>query len=476
MEPQMIKSVAVIGAGPSGVISLDALVQEGVFENIRVFERRSEAGGCWVYDESPPEPLPKDIYSLATRTADIASREDIPPLETLPIYAPKSKRQRFIDTATYSYLESNVEYETMEFTQEPFPNELSEISIAKYGESTPFRHNAKIKNWIQNIYKNKREDDFIEFNTSVDLVEKNQSTGKWDIILRKFGKKLDYIWKESFDAVVVATGRYDVPFVPYVEGLQEFYDTPGKTVIHTKAYRTREQFRNKKVVIVGGSVSAQDTAQDIVDVAKGPVISSIRKTAVPHPYFGLYAFDHPNIERHSNLIKLEKSVAFFDDGTSIKDVDAIVFGTGFSISYPFLPNLDKTHYRIKGIFQHIFKIDDPTLTFVGNVSAGLTFKVFEWQAVCAARFLAGRTKLPSIEEQCVWEQKRLKENGDTPQYSTLFPNFKEYFETVRILAGNDGPGRKLPEFDGNWEKAFWRGHQRRINYWVKNNYRGKTKL
>lgn len=42
-----IKRVAVIGAGPSGAITIDALAQEKAFDIIRVFERRERAGGCW---------------------------------------------------------------------------------------------------------------------------------------------------------------------------------------------------------------------------------------------------------------------------------------------------------------------------------------------------------------------------------------------------------------------------------------------
>lgn len=41
------KSVAVIGAGPSGAIAVDALIQEKTFDVIRVFERQEKAGGCW---------------------------------------------------------------------------------------------------------------------------------------------------------------------------------------------------------------------------------------------------------------------------------------------------------------------------------------------------------------------------------------------------------------------------------------------
>jgi cation diffusion facilitator CzcD-associated flavoprotein CzcO len=41
------KRVAVIGLGPAGAITVDALVKEECFDVIRVFERREGAGGCW---------------------------------------------------------------------------------------------------------------------------------------------------------------------------------------------------------------------------------------------------------------------------------------------------------------------------------------------------------------------------------------------------------------------------------------------
>jgi cation diffusion facilitator CzcD-associated flavoprotein CzcO len=42
-----IKRVAVIGAGPSGAITVDALAREEVFDQIRVFDRQEGPGGCW---------------------------------------------------------------------------------------------------------------------------------------------------------------------------------------------------------------------------------------------------------------------------------------------------------------------------------------------------------------------------------------------------------------------------------------------
>lgn len=43
----LIRSVAIVGAGPAGAITIDALSQEKAFDRIKVFERRESAGGCW---------------------------------------------------------------------------------------------------------------------------------------------------------------------------------------------------------------------------------------------------------------------------------------------------------------------------------------------------------------------------------------------------------------------------------------------
>ena len=89
----------------------------------------------------------------------------------------------------------------------------------------------------------------------------------------------------------------------------------------------------------------------------------------------------------------------FVDDTSVEQVDHIILGTGFHYSYPFLENVCLNDNRVNGLYLHVFNIEDPTLAFVGAIGAGLTFKAYEWQAVLASRFFAGRSKLPSREEK-----------------------------------------------------------------------------
>ena len=50
------------------------------------------------------------------------------------------------------------------------------------------------------------------------------------------------------------------------------------------------------------------------------------------------------------------------------DVDIVLFATGYDFSFPFLDNVSITRRRIKGLYQHVFNADDPTLSFIGMVS------------------------------------------------------------------------------------------------------------
>lgn len=461
----MVKSVAIIGGGPAGLITLDALLLENTFDVVRLFERRSEAGGCWVFDPAPPEKI-HDVKKLHRRQA--FEHDELP--EKVPAFVPKSLKQRFMDTATYSYLETNVEATVMEFSKEPFPPGGTDRSIAKYGKDTPFRHNTVVKGWLQDLYKKKGYHDHVVLDTSVELVDKID--GGYDVTLRKFGFRKDYVWKEHFDAVVVATGHYDVPYVPDIPGLQEFIDNPKNIAIHSKAYRSREFFRGKKTVVVGASVSAMDAVQDILAVAQTPVYSSQRKNTKGHLYFGDVAFKHPAVEVRAEIVRIdnETNTLHFNDDTSLSGVEAIIFGTGFSYAYPFLKDIDLTGNRVNNVYQHIFTIGEPTLAFVGAIQAGLTFKAFEWQAVAAARVLAGNAELPSIDEQKEWQRKKFERVGKG-EYTAIYPYFEEYFELLRKLAGEKGPGRRLPPWNPVWEEHFWRGHQRRMNFWVENNHR-----
>lgn len=449
-------SVAIIGAGPSGLIALDAVVRENKFDKVKVFERNTEAGGTWLYYDTPAADL-GNLERLSTKNAVAFDPSEVP--ESLPAHAPK-RGHRFEDTLMYLYLETNVDSTSMEFSEEPMPVTVTENLAARFGPDSPFRHRSEVKKWVQSLHKRKGYEKHVEFNCSVELAEKTPQ-GKWKLLVREIGKENDYYREpEEFDYLLVASGQYYVPYIPQISGLQEFQDRTN-SVYHTKQFRSREPFRGKTVVVVGGSISAVDAIHDTINVAK-KVISS-RRSEEPNSLYGPVPFEHPLLDKRSQIERIDAptQTVYFTDG-SHAIVDCIIFATGYTLSYPFLPDLKIDNNRVVNLYQLVSYIPDPTLAFVGNLAGGLTFKVFEWQAVLAARIFAGRSKVPSQDEQYQWEQDRIAQKGNSYKYSHLFPDFEEYFEGIRAVATNDGPGRKLPPFDQRWHDLFVDGFRRRV--------------
>ncbi|KAJ5594205.1 uncharacterized protein N7459_000413 [Penicillium hispanicum] len=466
-----IKSVAVIGAGPSGAIAVDALVQEKTFDVIRVFERQERAGGCWVSRDDAPPPL-RDFDRLAARTADAPL--DIP--EKLPCWTPAGCQDRFTDSPVYPGLETNVDAGVMSYSQEPIPAIRSQWSIDRHGPDTPFRHHAVIRQYIEDLFTKKGHHGLVQYHTTVERAVKPPGSQKWELTLRRRerhgGIPSDYWWTEQFDAVVVASGHYAVPYIPAIPGLKEFAARHPGSVAHTKHYRGPEKYRGKKVVTVGASVSAADTAVSLVGTAQAPIHAVVRGRY--NAYFGDEAFRHPKILRRAPIahITADSRTVHFEDGSSETDVDHLILGTGFTWTLPFLPQVPTRNNRVPDLYQHVFYRHDPSLVFVGALGAGLTFKVFEWQAVAAARVLAGRASLPPVAEQERWETARIAQKGDGPAFSVINPDFQTYFEDLRLLAGEPGentPGRRLPPFDQTWVADFNAGHERRKKMWRRAN-------
>jgi hypothetical protein len=229
-------------------------------------------------------------------------------------------------------------------------------------------------------------------------------------------------------------------------------------------------------VVVGASVSAADIAYDLTDTAASPVYAVVNGHTA-NVYFGDEAFNHPRISRQPSIARIEGRTVHFNDGHVVKDVDSIIFGTGFSWTLPFLPGVQVRNNRVPELYLHVVYQRDPTLLFVGAVGAGLTFKIFEWQAVLAARLLAGRATLPPLAEQQKWEADRIAKRGDGPKFTLVYPDFEDYFETVRALAGlgENGLGRQLPPFQREWFKAFLDGHEKRKFMWKRLNQKAREK-
>lgn len=196
-----------------------------------------------IEDANPPPHL-TNLNALSSRTAD----PPLPTPENLPAKTPASPQPRFAESSIYPYLETNVDDVAMSFTgggPESIPPERSAWSVQMHGPATPFRHWRVLRDYVAALWRRGGYGDLVSYCTTVERAEK--VGGEWVVTLRRAGGEggLDSWWTETFDAVVVASGHFSVPWIPAVEGLQGLEEARPGSVLHSKMFRGREDYRGK---------------------------------------------------------------------------------------------------------------------------------------------------------------------------------------------------------------------------------------
>lgn len=200
---------------------------------------------CWRRVYTPH--LPARIPSLPNLLAGAAD-SGVPIPGQLPATTPlsaavNSHQLRFSDTAIHEHLHSNITPELMSYTNEPFPDTLSERALAEYGTGAPFRHHDLIRDWIERIFQRGGYTRFLELNTTVERAEKNGE--EWILTLRRETPTSNSWWQETFDALAVATGHYNVPWLPNIPGLLGYDRRWPERVVHSKHFRDAAKFAGK---------------------------------------------------------------------------------------------------------------------------------------------------------------------------------------------------------------------------------------
>ncbi|KAG5657756.1 hypothetical protein KAF25_007789 [Fusarium avenaceum] len=400
MRDREIKSVAIIGAGAAGAIAAAALKAEKYFDQIRVFERRETPGGTWIYDADPQIP-PIQPGGLP---ADIDKPLAVP--ENVPAIVPPNEQERYAHTPVYYNLTTNVPDIAMSFSDSSF----------SYG---PFVPHYVPRQYIENYFSTHKTDEYLSLGTTVEDLTQLPAASKnglktWKLTLRKYDRlrHVDVWWQEEFDAVILANGHYSVPWVPPVQGLEAYMEKfPGR-VVHSKFYRSPWIYANKKILVIGNSASGHDIAVDLLQAVQLPLHQSRRSR-------GRLDGDGPppGIEWETIIkeYRLDGTIAF-EDGSELKDIDHIIYCTGYLPSYPFWNSkvngralFDYNKKKLINNYWHTFFYDIPNLAIIGMPRV-LTFRSFEYQAIAIARLFSGRNNipLPPIEEQQKWERTREK--------------------------------------------------------------------
>jgi cation diffusion facilitator CzcD-associated flavoprotein CzcO len=191
---------------------------------------------CRLYDPKP------DVFPAPVSKRPTANQ----PPSQIPTFAPPIGEDPGARTGIYDTLDSNVGAEVMAFTHTPFPKQNSADSVRRYGAHNPTRPYQVIERYIEDGFKDYRH--LLSLNTTVEKVEKVDQ--EWILTLRKSdepyaAQKQDYWWQEKFNAVVVATGHYTVPYIPAIWGIDEAVKALPHKFEHSKSFRSPDDYVGK---------------------------------------------------------------------------------------------------------------------------------------------------------------------------------------------------------------------------------------
>ena len=395
------KAVAVIGAGPAGLVSARYLKKHGFLPV--VFEASAEIGGQW----NVASPSSAVWPGMRTNTSRVLTAfSDLDHAAGTNVYPSQTDMQAYLE---------------------------------RYAELADLDGHA------------------IRLSTLVERVERAPGGG-WTVRAR-YG---DSVSVEIYRRVVIATGYCRTPEAPAIVGLESFAGSAG--VIHSSRYKGPESYRGRSVLVAGCSISALEIASELaasgatVSVAmrrqryvlqkllagvptdhvaftrfaahagmmlppeavaagmKQMVLStcgSPEQFGAPKPDDNIFAAGLTQSQNYLALVAegrigprpwieaIDGRTVRFADGSS-DSLDGIILGTGYSLSLPFISDeiAAKLGHDGQGLDLHDHTIhpDLDGLGFVGLYSLiGPYFPVLELQARWLAYLWAGLSPAPPVE-------------------------------------------------------------------------------
>ena len=413
--------IAIIGAGPSGITAAKNLLDQGL-THFTVFEKNTQLGGNWVYDE-------QNQHSSVYETTHLISSKFLSSYEDFGM-------------------------------PDGAPDYLSHRETLAYFNQYAIHFDVER---------------FIKYNTLVLEVTRVNET-KWLVIY----KCQDEIHEETFDYLLVANGHHSDPVMPIYPG--KF----NGTLLHSHDYKNAPPFKNKRVLVVGGGNSACDVAVEISRVAQKTSISMrsgqhifpkfilgkptdiafskiawmptwckqffvgimIRflqgrydkyqlkkpdtKPLAVHPTVNselLYFIRHGKIHPREGIDHFEGDSIYFVDGSEDK-FDVVVFATGYKITFPFFSKslIDYTALTEISLYRKMMHPTLDNLYFIGLFQPqGCIWPLADYQAKIAARIIAGTLKRPqNLEKKIKNELKQSRKSYKQSPRHALEVDYKTF--------------------------------------------------
>jgi cation diffusion facilitator CzcD-associated flavoprotein CzcO len=306
-----------------------------------------------------------------------------------------------------------------------------------------FPHHAQILDYFRAYVDHFGLRDTITFNTAVETATRD-AQGLWHVTLSTGQTRI-------YDALVVANGHHWDPRLPVYPGRFDGYQ------VHSHGYRDPFEpfdFRGKRVLVVGGGNSAMDIASELsqrpiadsllislrrgvwvlpkyingqpsdkavlpgwmpTSIGRALARASIKRVVGRMEDFGLPKPDHEPLDAHPSVSgefmtrvgcgdiavrpgidRLDGDGVIFADGRRDR-IDAIVWATGYNVSFPFLtaPDLQPQDNRLD-LFKRMVRPGYDNLFFMGLAQPLPTLVNFaEQQSKLVGAYLAGQYHLPA---------------------------------------------------------------------------------
>ncbi|XP_069497357.1 flavin-containing monooxygenase 3-like [Ambystoma mexicanum] len=440
----MVKTVAVIGAGISGLAALKSCLEVDL--DAVCFEGSNDLGGLWNFTEEAIEgraSIYRSVFTNACR--EMMCYPDLPIPEDYPNY---------------------------------LHNTLFLKYLRLYAEHFKLLRHIKFKTMVLSVRKRP------DFSVS----------GQWDVVTENDGKQESHI----FDAVMVCTGHHVYPHIPHFAGIEKF---KGKH-FHNRYYKSPDGFQGKNVLVVGLGNTGADIATELSLTAEQVYLSTrsgswvmgrvwddgypwdmmyltryetFLKYLLPrsisdwlyermmnqrfnHEKFGLIPKNKSlrkepvfndnlatcitcgTVVVKPNVKEFTETSAIFEDGTVQKNIDFVIFATGYTYAYPLLDESDvRDSNNQVALYKDIFppNLARPTMAIIGLVmSLGGIPATSDVQSRWAARVLKGSCKLPPRSDMVAdIEEKAGKKKAWFGLSDTLQTDYVRYMDDVSSFYG-----------------------------------------
>ena len=438
--------VAVIGAGAAGLAAARELTREG--HDAVVFEQGAELGGVWVFD------------------ADV---ED-------DLTGADANRAKRVHSSVYKNLRTNLPREVMGFGSFPFTRAFTDDNrrfcgheevrayLDAYADHHDIRKRVRLGTRVVAVTPTSENTENASRETSPRARRTRTSarTWKWgprwcvvtEPVRRRGKKKKKRRGKTAkrasanavrppprarraamMDRRVMSRTRRSTPSscVTATTPSRVCHDSPARSIgLVCRCTRTTTANPRGPARFRSGETSrgarrggvGEDLSREIASVAAEVILASRGFAPPKDASSGDFPLDsYPrNMRRAPGITALlpETSGVLFEDGSARRDVDVVLYATGYRVTFPFFASLDgeeeqeeqasasdsesrlaprSVDNRVAPLFEHVFPpASGPSLSFIGLPWKVVPFPQFEAQARWVARALSGAAALPGRAE------------------------------------------------------------------------------